>query len=90
MVIIKCKPVETKHTYYRVDCSCGCVFEIIDTELSGFRTPYKAPVIVCPNCKKQIETDDMCVSKISKEQYEYDYQNQKEFVGLVTRSVDAL
>ena len=56
MVIIKCKPVETKHTYYRVDCSCGCVFEIIDTELSGFRTPYKAPVIVCPNCKKQIET----------------------------------
>lgn len=90
MVIIKCKPVETKHIYYRVDCSCGCVFEIIDTERLVFRTPDKAPVIVCPNCRRQIETDDACISEIPKEQYDYDYQNQKEFVSLVTRSVDAL
>ena len=74
MVIIKCKPIQEAHKYYRVDCSCGCVFEIIDTELLRFRTPNKAPVIVCPNCKKQIDTDDVCVSEISEKQYQHDYK----------------
>lgn len=73
MVVIQHRPTpEIIHKYYREKCSCGCIFEFIDTEMHYQRRPDSQGFIVCPDCHKHITVDDECIVQISREQYETD------------------
>ena len=73
MVVIQHKPIpQITHRYYRAECSCGCMFEFIDTEANYQRRLDFQGFITCPDCHKQIILDDACISQISGEQYEAD------------------